>query len=287
MNEKALDFVRRRRNDPFFLYVSWTMPHFEPHVPEDSIAEYRGKIPNGAPWADRREGRLKPQNELGPAYAGMVTRVDRYLGRVMSLLKELDLDGDTLVFFTSDNGGMMQNFEKDFFRNTGIYRGQKGNLYEGGIRVPMVARWPGRIKAGQVSNFAWCFQDLLPTAAEAAGVGAPRDVDGISVMPTLLGRQQKPHDYLCWEQPRYNAATGTFRDEAPEQAMRRGDWKAVRPKPGGPAELYNLAADPSESKDLAPSRRELVAEFEKRMEKARTVPRQQKEPPHPWWDARS
>ncbi len=288
MNEKALDFIRRRKSDPFFLYVSWTMPHFEPHVPEDSIKEYRGKIPNGAPWGDTSQpGRLKPQSELGPVYAGMVTRVDTYLGRVMSLLKELDLDRDTLVFFTSDNGGMMQKFENDFFRNTGPYRGQKGNLYEGGVRVPMIARWPGRIQAGQVSHFAWGFQDLLPTAAEVAGVSAPAKLDGISVLPTLLGKKQKPHEYLYWEQPRYVAETGTFRDETPVQAMRRGDWKAVRPKAAGPVELYNLAEDPGESKDLAPTKKELVEEFDRLLKSARTTPRMQKEHAHPWWDARS
>ena len=286
MTEKALDFVRRRKSEPFFLYVSWTVPHFEPHVPEDSLAEYRGKIPNGPLYSEKR-GRLKPQPELGPAYAGMVTRLDRYVGQLMSLLKELGVDRDTLVFFTSDNGGMMGRFENDFFRNTGVFRGQKGNLYEGGLRVPMIARWPGRVPAGKVSDLAWAFHDFLPTAAEAAGVTAPRHIDGISVLPTLLGQKQKPHEELYWEQPRYDSNKKVFQDEIPEQAMRRGQWKAVRPKPNGPVELYDLAADPGESKDLAASRPELAAEFDRRMRAARTPPREQKEPPHPWWEARS
>ena len=286
INEKSLDFIRRHRGQPFFLYCSPTMPHYEPHVPEDSIAEYRGKIPNGEAYVEKN-GRLKRQDELGPAYAGMVTRVDRYLGNVLRVLRELNLDNDTIVFFTSDNGGMMQHFNHDFFRNTGSLRGQKGDFYEGGVRVPLIARWPGRIRPGQVSSFAWGFQDFLPTAAAIAGVPSPSGIDGISVLPTLLGRSQPPHQYLYWELPRYIAASGGFREELPLQAMRRGDWKAVRPKPGGPLEIYNLKDDPGESKDLAAARPDLVAEFERRLRAARTPPRTQKENPHPWWDARS
>ena len=287
IHEKSVDFIRRHQRQPFFLYCSPTMPHFEPHVPDDSIAEYRGKIPNGEPFTGGDNARLKRQDELGPAYAGMVTRVDRYLGNIMRLLKELNLDNDTIVFFTSDNGGMMQHFNHDFFRNVGGMRGQKGNMYEGGVRVPLIARWPGRIRAGQVSSFAWGFQEFLPTAAEIAGVSPPPGIDGISAVPALLGKQQKPHEYLYWELPRYVAATGEFRDETPLQAMRRGEWKAVRPKPGGPLELYNLSADPGETKDLAASRPDLIADFEQRLKSARIAPRQQKENPHPWWDARS
>jgi arylsulfatase A-like enzyme len=287
MHEKSLDFIRRSKDRPFFLYASPTIPHFEPHVPEDSLAEYRGKVPNGKPYIEGKRERLKRQDELGPAYAGMVTRVDRYLGNIMRLLKELNLDRDTLVFFTSDNGGMFKSFENDFFRNTGPYRGQKGTFYEGGIRVPLIARWPGRIKAGQVSNFMWAFQDFLPTAAEVAGVSAPAGIDGLSVLPSLLGKSQKPHPYLYWELPRYNGQTGTFSEEAPSQAMRRGDWKAVRPKGGGALELYDLSKDPGEANNLAASRPELVTEFEKLLKAARTPPRPQKEPPHPWWDVKS
>ena len=286
MADKALDFVGRSKSDPFFLYLSPTLPHFEPHVPEDSLAEYRGKIPNGKPYVEKR-GRLKSQPELGPAYAGMVSRVDRYVGRLMGLLKDLGLDRDTLVFFTSDNGGIMSGFENDFFRNTAGLRGQKTNLYEGGIRVPLIARWPGRVPAGRVSDFAWAFHDFLPTAAEVAGVAAPRGIDGISVLPTLFGKKQTPHEGLYWELPRYDGNRKVFQDEVPMQAMRRGRWKAVRPKPNGPVELYDLAADPFESKDLAATRPELAADFDKRLKAARTPPRPQQEPPHPWWDARS
>jgi arylsulfatase A-like enzyme len=151
----------------------------------------------------------------------------------------------------------------------------------------MIARWPGGVAAGRVSDFSWAFQDFLPTAAEVAGVAAPRGIDGVSVLPALLSRRQKPHEELYWELPRYDGARKTFQDEVPMQAMRRGQWKAVRPKPNGPVELYDLAADRTESKDLAPSRPALAAEFDRRLKAARTPPRPQQEPPHPWWDARS
>jgi arylsulfatase A-like enzyme len=286
MNARALDFVRRHRSDRFFLYLSWTVPHFEPHVPEGSLAQYRGRIPNGQPYGENQQ-RLKPQSELGPAYAGMVSRIDGYAGQLMSLLGELGLDRDTLVFFTSDNGGIMAGFEGDFFNNMAGLRGQKGTLYEGGIRVPMIARWPGRAPARRVSRFAWSFQDFLPTAAEAAGIPAPPGIDGVSVLPEILGKDQKPHEELYWEHPRYDSKRQAFFDEVPVQAIRRGRWKAVRPKPDGPVELYDLSKDRSESKDLAAANPELASAFNQRMRAARTPPRPQKEPPHGWWEARS
>lgn len=286
MTAKALDFIRRRRSDPFFLDLSWTVPHFEPHVPEDSMAEYRGKIPNGPPYKNKND-RLKAQNELGPAYAGMVSRIDRYVGQMLAVLKELALERDTLVFFASDNGGVMGKFENDFFRNTGVFRGQKYTLYEGGIRVPMVARWPGRIAAGRVSSLAWSFQDFLPTAAELAGTPVPKGIDGISILPALLGGKQKEHEELYWESPGYDRTRKVFIEEVPLQAMRRGRLKAVRPEANGPVEVYDLAKDPGESQNLTPARPDLAAEFDRRMRAARIPPRPQSEPPHPWTDARS
>ena len=285
MHQKSLDFIRRHKDRPFFLYASPTIPHFEPHVPEDSLAEYRGKVPNGAPY--QGNARLKTQPELGPAYAGMVSRVDRYLGNIMRLLKELDLERDTLIFFTSDNGGMFRFFENDFFANMGAYRGQKGDLYEGGVRVPMVARWPGKVKAGSTSPHAWAFWDFLPTAAEVAGVRAPAGLDGISVLPVLLGRKQPTHEYLYWELPQYDGKAGTFPDVPVFQAMRRGNLKAVRPKGGKPVEVYDLAKDPGEKSDLAAAHPKLAAAFDRRLRAARQAPRPQTEPPHPWWDVKS
>ena len=286
MNERALDFVRRNKSNPFYLYLSWTVPHFEPHVPDDSMAPYRGKVPKGEPYVNPA-GRLLRQDELGPAYAGMVSRVDRYVGAVMALLKELKLEEDTLVFFTSDNGGVMGGFQNDFFQNTAGLRGQKTTMYEGGIRVPMVARWPGRIAAGKTSPYYWNFADFLPTAADVADAKAPAGIDGFSVLPTLLGKKQKPHESLYWELPRYDGKTKEFRKENPMAAMRRGTMKLVRPKPDAAVELYDLAADRSEKTDLAAKMPDVVAGMEKQLNAMRTEPRAQSEPPHPWWEARS
>ncbi|MBI5281461.1 MAG: arylsulfatase [Candidatus Solibacter usitatus] len=283
---RAVDFIRRRKDKPFFLYHSPTMPHFEPHVPEDSLAEYRGRFPTGKPWS-QPNGRLKAQPDLRTAYAGMVTRVDRYVGLILAELAQQGLDRDTIVFFTSDNGATLPELGETFFGSAGDCRGAKGNLYEGGIRTPMLARWPGRVPAGATSDFIWYFPDFFPTAAELAGARHPAKLDGISVVPTLLGGKQKPHDMLYWELPRYDGKTREFLPGIPMQAMRRGNMKAVRPKQNGPVELYDLAADPTESNDLAGRKPELAARFDQLLRAARTPPRPQKEPPHPWWEARS
>ena len=194
----------------------------------------------------------------------MVSMVDRQVGEVLALLKELGVEQNTLVMFSGDNGGA------DYFtspehprgvhsanRNpqTGVeYRGHKGQLYEGGLRVPFIARWPGRIAAGSVSEHLGYFPDVLPTIAEVTGAKAPADVDGLSILPTLIGENaaghaQQHHDFLYWE---IGGAT----------AIRQGTWRAVRPKPALKWELYDLAADPSESQDLAPANPDIVARLD-------------------------
>ncbi len=283
---RAVDFIRRKKDKPFFLYHSPTMPHFEPQVPEDSMAEYRGKFPLGKPWGPPN-GRLKAQPDIRTAYAAMVTRVDRYVGDIMNELKRQGLDRDTIVFFTSDNGGTLPAIDETFFNSTLNCRGHKGNVYEGGLRAPMLARWPGHIPAGKTSDFMWYFPDFFPTAAELAGAKHSAKIDGISVVPALLGKKQKPHESLYWELPNYNSKTQEFAPGLPMQALRKGNMKAVRPKQNASVEVYDLAADPTESHDLAKEKPELAAEFDKLLRAARTVPRVQKEPPHPWWEARS
>lgn len=275
--EKGLAFIRRNAQKPFFCYLPFTIPHLELLVPEDSMKEYRGKIPEGEPYDPPRK-HYAVQKEPRVAYAGMVTRMDRDVGRVMALLKELKIDNDTIVFFTSDNGGATRLWGEEFFASNGPYRGHKQNLYEGGIRTPMVARWPGKIKAGSRSAHPWYFTDFLATAAEIAGVSAPK-TDGISVLPVLMGKKGREHEYLYWELPRYNAATGEFRKEMPMQAARKGDWKAVRPEPNGVVEIYNLKDDPGEKKNLAGSRPEILKEMTRILETAHVHPRPQKNPP--------
>ncbi len=279
--ERALAFIRRCRNEPFFCYVPLTIPHWELLVPEDSLAEYRGKIPEAGPYRDPR-GHYAEQPWPRAAYAAMITRMDRDVGRLLDLVAELGLERDTVVFFSSDNGAAERLRKDDFFQSYGPFRGHKQNLYEGGIRVPMIVRWPGRIPAGRVSRFAWAFQDFLPTAAELAGVPPPRGIDGVSVLPHLLGRPQRPHESLYWELPRYDRANGTFRDELPMQAIRMGDWKLIRPAPGGHLELYDLRSDPGETRDLASRHPDRVRHMEAVMRAARTPPRPQREPDSEW-----
>jgi arylsulfatase A-like enzyme len=251
--DEALRWVRGHAAGPFFLYLAFTIPHLSLQVPEDSLAEYRGRWPE-TPLVDSKHY----ANQAAPraAYAAMITRMDRDIGRLMAELKELGLDGRTLVFFASDNGAVFPygGIDPEFFHSNGVLRGYKQDLYEGGIRTPFIARWPGRIQPGSKSPLVGAFWDVLPTLCEMGGAAAPADVDGLSVVPTLLGRPgQKPHEYLYWE----------YHSGGCAQAVRFGDWKAirnnVRKAPQAIPELYNLADDPSERVNLAPQRPELAA----------------------------
>jgi arylsulfatase A len=275
--DKALDFIRRHKDEPFFCYMPFTLPHLELLVPEGSLAEYKGKVEEKE-YRDAR-GHYADQPNARAAYAGMITRMDRDVGRVLSLLKELNLENDTIVFFTSDNGSAVPLWGEDYFHSTGGLRGHKQNLYEGGIRVPMLVRWPGKVPKGRVSDHAWGFWDIVPTFAELAGVEPPARTDGVSVLPTLLGKNQPPEKFMYWELPRYNAKTASFRDEVPMQAARMGDWKAVRPQPDGKLELYNLKADPYESRDVSAQEPKVLAQLELFLKEARVPPRPQADPP--------
>jgi arylsulfatase len=257
--------------------MPFTTPHLELLVPEDSTKEYEGKVQERA-YIDPRK-HYADQPNARATYAAMITRMDRDIGRVLDLLRELDLENDTIVFFTSDNGSAVPLWGQDYFRSTMGLRGHKQNLYEGGIRTPMLVRWPGRIAQGSVSDHVWGFWDVLPTFAEIAGVKAPGGIDGTSVLPTLLGRKQPPERLLYWELPRYDAKTGTFPDELPMQAARMGEWKAVRPKPNAKLELYNLARDPFEQTDISAKHPDVVNKIEALMRESRVPPRPQKDPP--------
>jgi arylsulfatase A-like enzyme len=193
----------------------------------------------------------------------MVSMVDRQLGEILALLKELGIENNTLVLFSGDNGGADYFASKEYPRGvhsanknpqTGVeYRGKKGELYEGGIRVPFCAYWPGKIAPGRTSEHLGYFADLMPTIAEATGAKAPADTDGISLLPELIGeqaagRKQSQHDYLYWETAGWSA-------------IRQGQWRAVRPPASKPWELYDLAADPSESKNLATVQPDVLAKL--------------------------
>lgn len=283
ISEKALGFIERNRQQPFFCYFPSTMPHWELLVPEDSFREYRGKFPEKG--FSRPNSRYADQPEMRAAYAAMVTRLDREVGRVMDLVKKLGQEENTLFVFTSDNGGALGIIGEDYFNTSAGFRGHKQNLYEGGIRTPMIARWKGRIAAGKTNSMPWSFCDMLPTLAEIAGAKAPEGIDGISVAPTMLGRPQtrKP-EWQYWELPRWIGKEARFADEVPMQAARNGDWKVVRPEPNAPVELYNLRKDRAETTNLATKEPQVLARMESFLRGARTAPRTLNEPGNYYWD---
>jgi arylsulfatase A-like enzyme len=235
--DEARRFIRENKDRPFFCYLPITPPHGMFDIPESDPA---WKLYADKPWP------LEARR-----YAAMVSMLDRHVGEVLDLLKELGLDEKTIVFFSGDNGGNDYFPDKDHPRGfhapnvdprTGVaFRGKKGTLYEGGLRVAMLARWPGKIEPGRVSDHLCYFPDALPTLAELAGATPPSDIDGISLVPELVGqkasRKQPAHEYLYWE---LNGQT----------AVRMGQWKAVQPK-GKPWELYDLSNDTSEARNVA------------------------------------
>lgn len=281
---KALEFIEANKSRPFFCYVPFTIPHWELLVPEDSLAEYRGKMPERAFIDERKHYADQPEGRA--AYAGMITRMDRDVGRIVALIEKLGLTGDTIIFFSSDNGAATRLKKEEFFNSTAGLRGHKQNMYEGGIRTPFLARWPGRIKPGSTTPHLCNFADVLPTLCDLAGRRPPAGIDGISFVPTLLGRakQQRRQPYLYWELPRFDAQTKKFRNELPMAAARSGDWKVVRPAHDAALELYNLREDPFEERNLAESKPAELARLEKVLASARTEPRSLYEPGKHYWD---
>lgn len=255
--EEALKFVRKNKDNPFFFYVPFTIPHVALQVPEDSLAEYKGKWPD--PPYDGKQGYVPHENPRA-CYAAMVTRMDKDVGRIMALLKKLGLDKNTLVIFTSDNGPTYAGgVDAGFFESAGPLRGLKGSVYEGGICVPFIARWPGKIEPGSETDHVSAFWDFLPTACEIIGVEPPADIDGISYLPTLLSKknEQKTHHHLYWEL-------------GGRQGIRMGDWKLVRTRPGRKIELYNLAQDIGEKNDVGKENPEILAKMTEMLTTART-----------------
>ncbi len=272
ISEQALNFIRDNQEQPFFLYWASTVPHVALQVPDDSLEEYvdlwedtpypggKGYIPHFNPRA---------------AYAAMITRMDRDIGRAIDLVEELGLSNDTIFVFTSDNGATSGTHEglagtdATFFNSSGGLRDGKGSIYDGGIRVPAVVSWPGRVPVGSTSDRVTGFEDWLPTLVEAADSAAiPADISGVSFAATLQGKKQSPRKLLYREFPSYQG----------QQAIRVGEWKAVRqnlmpPKKATPViqtELYHVATDRAEQHDVAAKHPELLAHLERMMREHRT-----------------
>ena len=257
LTDEAIEFIAENRASPFFLYLAYIAPHAQLDAPDDAVAEYLGKF--SEPALAAQSGKNAHPTPFA-AYAAMVTRIDRGVGRVLDRLRDLGLEDNTVVFFCSDNGAPDRNGIPQFFGSQRGLRGFKGSLWEGGIRAPMIVRWPGQVAAGQRSDFVWGGWDLLPTAAAIARVKPPANLDGIDVTPALRGAVRPREGYVYWENVQNKFG----------QAVREGDLKAVRQEPGAPIEVYDLRADPGETRNLAANRPEFVARATELFRRART-----------------
>ena len=249
----ALDFLKVRRQRPFFMYLTYTIPHAD-----NELGRLKGngmEVPENSLYTNR------DWPDVEKNFAAMISRMDADIGRILEQLRQSGLDRETLVFFSSDNGPHKEGgHEPDFFHSRGPLRGIKRDLYEGGIRIPFLARWPGRVPAGSVSDQVIAFWDFLPTAAEVAGVPLPAGLDGRSFMPALMGMPTTPHSPLYWE----------FHEGGFSQAVRVDDWKGVRKNVGEPIELYDVKADCGEVENIAPKHPDVVRELDALMKSSRT-----------------
>ncbi len=257
---EAKRFLREHQEGPFFLYLPFAVPHLSIQVPDASAAPYREQIEEVPYKHTAYEKHPTPR----AGYAGMVTHMDQGIGEILELVEQLGLDDNTLILFSSDNGPAFDRLggtDSDYFHSAAGRRGRKGSLYEGGIRVPLIARWPGRIAPGTTSDHLSAFQDVLPTLCEVAGANVPEKIDGISFAATLLGQPgQQQHEHLYWEFASYGS----------QQAVRKGPWKAVRQnlaRGNRHTELYHLGDDPAESNDLSAEHPEQLARLIKIMQR--------------------
>jgi len=253
LTEQAISFIKKNKEKPFFLYLAYCIPHTKWQVPD--LAQYADKD-----W---------PKNMK--IQAAMVSRMDRDVGTIARLLKELGLDKDTLILFNSDNGAHGQGGTLQFFQTSGKLKGKKRSMYDGGIRSPMFAYWPGKVPAGTVSDHISAFWDMLPTLSELTGEPIQGETDGISILPTLLGQhdKQKKHKFLYWE---------LYESNKPNCSIRFGKWKGVvlDTRKGLEIELYDVKADQGESKNVAAQYPEVVKEIRKMMQEAHIK--------NPFWD---
>jgi arylsulfatase A-like enzyme len=246
--------VEENKANPFFLYYATTVPHANN---EKTRATGEGnEVPSDEPYSKEDW----PQAEKNKA--AMITRMDADVGKLLAKLKELRLEKDTVVIFSSDNGPHQEGGNKvEFFASSGPHRGFKRSMTDGGIRVPAIVRWPGVVKPGTTSDHVWAFWDFLPTACAIAGAEPSKGLDGVSILPTLTGKgEQKTHEFLYWE----------FHEGGSKQAVRHANWKAIRPAPGAPLQLYDVVKDPAEKENVAKDNPAVVAKIEEYLKTART-----------------
>ncbi|MBC9797171.1 arylsulfatase [Sinomicrobium weinanense] len=264
IHEKTLEFIEQYKEEPFFLYVPSIIPHAELAAPEVFMKKNRGKyLPEKAykgldDGPEYRKGPYESQTETHAAFVSMIEVLDEQVGEIMQKLEELGLDDNTMVVFTSDNGPHREGgADPEYFNSNGPFKGTKRDLYEGGIRVPMIVKWPGKVEPGSFTDHLSAFWDVFPTFSEIIGVEVPDNIDGISFLPELLGHkdEQAKHQYLYWE----------FHEKGGRQAVRMGDWKAVKynvlQQPDAPLELYNLADDIGEEHNIAGQHPEIVEQM--------------------------
>jgi arylsulfatase A-like enzyme len=266
INQQALEFLQQNRDRPFFLYYPTVIPHVALHVPDEELKPYLAQKWNDPPFTRSGGYGYTPHFTPRAAYASMITRMDRYIGRILDQLEELGLEENTIVVFTSDNGTthLKQEVDYDFFQSVTPLRGLKGSLYEGGIRVPLIVRWPGKVKAGSSNDYVTGLEDWLPTLLDMIGMidKVPADVDGISIANTLSSHRQAPRSFLYREFSGYGG----------QQAVWMGKWKGIRtnmsrknnPNPLK-IELFDLSEDISESKDVAADNPKVVAQIRRLM----------------------
>lgn len=256
MMEKALGFIEKNKAKPFFLYLPLPLPHLSLQAPEEEIKAYQGKFEETIYTGQK--GGYAPTKYPRATYAAMISYLDKQVGRVMATLKKLQIDENTLVIFSSDNGATFDvgGVDTEFFNSVGGLRGRKQDLYEGGIREPMMARWPAKIKAGRLSNHPSAQFDVMATLGELTGQKIPVHTDGISFLPTLLGQKQKTHPFLYFE----------FPEKSGQVAVRIGNFKGVKSQlkknKQAPWELFDLANDLSESHDIAKNHPEILKQMD-------------------------
>lgn len=261
IHEKAISFIQNNKDKPFFMYYASPLPHLPLQAPQEYVERYRKVFGEEEPYLGDKG--YFPNQYPRATYAAMITYLDDQLGELIATLKEEGIYENTVIIFSSDNGPTYTGgVDFDYFESskpfTNGYGRTKGFVYEGGIRIPLIASWPNKIKPGTTSDYVSAFYDMMPTICDISGIAPPEDIDGISFKAELLGEEQIEHDFLYWEFPSYNG----------QQAVRLGKWKGIRKDifdDNMTIELYDLEADIEEKNDLSSQNPEVVKEIEKIM----------------------